>query len=130
MHKHENSTPSALNSHQRAQERPVNFCSWELALVKILWEEVEGIRCLSTSVLMKKKCGRATSSSGSKARDVVTLGYTCCYFLCIHELLCHSFKSVLCCLKLNAVQGIFKVVFIHPFYSFFYNGLLFLLFFF
>lgn len=70
---------------------------------------------------MKKKCGRATASSGSKARDVVTLGYTCCHFLSIHELLCHSFKYVFCCLNLNAVLGIFKIMPIHPFYLFFFT---------
>lgn len=35
MHKHENSTPSDLNSHQEAQERRVNSCAWELALAQI-----------------------------------------------------------------------------------------------
>lgn len=49
---------------------------------------LEGIRCLSASVLTKKT-GRATASSKSKATDVVTLRNTCCYFISIHELLCH-----------------------------------------
>lgn len=85
-------------------------------LCKSCGRRLEGIRCLSTSVLMKKKTGRATASAGSKATDVVTPGYTCCYFLSIHELLCHSFKSVLHCLNLNAVLGIFKVMLILPIY--------------
>lgn len=92
-------------------------------LCKSSGRRLEGIRCLSTSVLMKEKTGRAAASSGNKATDVVTLGCTCCYFLSIHELLCHSFKSVLCCLNLNAVMGIFKVMLILPFYCFFHNGL-------
>lgn len=74
---------------------------------------------------MKKKTGRATASSGSKATDVVAPGYTCCYFLSIRELLCHSFKPVLHCLNLNAVLGIFKVMLILPIYCIFPHGLFF-----
>lgn len=52
MRKHENFTPSDLNSHQGAQERPVNVCGWELALVQILCEKVAGDKvsvCISVN---------------------------------------------------------------------------------
>lgn len=61
----------------------MNVCGWEVALVQIPCERVGGDKVSVHSSVNEEENWQ------SKAADVVTLSYTCCYFISIHELLCY-----------------------------------------